>query len=46
MSYEVSNSGLNDLPGVHGGPLLSPDVVEHVYFANTDARPVANGALR
>lgn len=42
MSYEVGNSGLTNAPGIHGGPLLTPEVVEHVFFANTDTAPIAN----
>lgn len=42
MSYDVGNSGLTNAPGIEGGPLLSPEIVEHVYFAGTDRRPVGN----
>jgi len=41
MRYEVGTSGLPNAAGIHGGPLLSPPVVEHVYFSATDQRPVA-----
>lgn len=42
ISYDVGTSGLPNAPGITGGPLLSPPIVEHVYFADTDQRPVAN----
>jgi len=42
MSYEVGTSGLTNAPGIKGGALLSPEVVEHVFLAGTDRRAVAN----
>ncbi len=42
MSFEVGDAGLTNAPGITGGPLLSPEVVEHVGFAGTDRAPVAN----
>jgi hypothetical protein len=42
MSYEVGTLVLTNAPGVTGGPLFSPEVVEHVFLAGTDERPVAN----
>ena len=41
MRYEVADYALNDVPGIHGGPLLSPDIVEHVFFGQTDKLPAA-----
>ena len=40
MSYEVGNSGLTNAAGIKGGPLLSPEIDEHVFFRGTDLRPV------
>lgn len=41
MRYEVGASGLTNAPGITGGPLLSPPVVEHVFLGGTDRHPVA-----
>jgi hypothetical protein len=42
MSYDVGNAGLTNAGGIKGGPLLTPEIVEHVFFKGTDRRPVGN----
>lgn len=41
MRYEVADYALNDAPGIHGGPLLTPDVFEHVFLGKTDRLPMS-----
>jgi hypothetical protein len=42
MRYDVGSAGMTNAPGITGGPLLSPEIVEHVDFAGTDRLPVGN----
>ncbi len=42
MSYEVGRFGLTNAPGITGPAVLTPPVVEHVFFSGTDQHAVAN----
>jgi hypothetical protein len=43
LRYQVANYGVGNAPGITGGLLLSPPILEHIFFSGTDRRPMATG---